>query len=328
MKKNKKIGLLITVVVIVAGFFTYRISDKVCVELLVGVNTAASPTGTYICFAGADIYQTLTQEGFFETRITELSDFVNKYFSNTSEIDDNEINTNGFSRDQITKTLSQMRQMWTQVENKKVLFTADHVDQEKLRKYIVSGNYNDQRLLLQLEFSLLGDSIHKLQVVRSRNMFSKLLARWHVLGAHFSDNDFRINYFEKLKILFTLDKVCHEQNFCFYYREFNLINANIKSAPGLSEWNELIEDIRSNNQDKILSKLDLKSQRNLGLDRNQNIDLLSKNSGRGINFFKWMLEVTPVATLVGNELIVVFVTQDTGQLGGEVEYRYGAVTSR
>lgn len=314
IKKISIVALLLTT--ITSATFMYRhYSSKVCIEPLVSYNQDAVGTGMFLCFSGKNIDKSIDDLGFFDSDIKLVFDLLDKTANYSSLINQGKIDLEGVETNQAMQYIKAIHNMWKEITEITILFSAKNGD---LTKYIFSGNYRKQKLVFQVETSNSDENIVRLRVIRSKNEFSKLLARWHVHAGKVSDEMLRVGFWERVDIMLNQQNVCVDESYCLYFSKFEYQNSTVNDEVA-HIWGEFLQAVSSGEKDKISGVMDELSAKNLGVLSTQ-----GEMSSSYQSLFNWFSQLNPIASLHGENFFVLFVRlQESSDLNNIESYQNG-----
>lgn len=316
LKKNVLLIIFFSVIGLAIGSTLWVVSwveSKACVQNLVKYNAEPVETGTFTCFSGGYINKASDNLGALDTEEIRVLDFLVLTGTPSDLIAQDKVDLTGINKEQAPQYIKSMNSMWVDIKDKKFLFFASYDDVEK---YIFSGVFKGQRITFQVEFVVSENAQHKLRLIRSKDQFSKLLARWHVYSSSFSDDQLYISFWDRLNTFLTYKKVCPASHYCFYYKNFNYYDT--ASDSNRAVWDEFLSAIKSQKYNSVSKAMDANSLKNLGIANSEKI--LREAS---IPVVDWMSQLTPVAVLDSGPMLVFYVREPGSINGNEKSYNDG-----
>jgi len=311
MKKKIIIPLVFSVVCVVLFVAARTVADTVCVQNLVSVNGKAKQTGIYLCFDGGRIDKAVDEYGWFYSREKSILELMMLAGDPDTIILENKVDLSGIDSDKASAYIKAINDMWGEVESKRFLFYADH---DELRKFVLSGVYKGERLLLQAEIT---QEDNRLRVIRSNNTFSKLLAHWHVYASQFPDDELQLSFLDRLVVLFKYNKLCPDDNYCVFYKRFNFSDQE-GNALGVKVWGEFLSRLTSGKVSELLHAMDSGSMKNIGLGPQ-----MTEVPKPVESMVEWLREKRPIAFLYGDRFLIAFVADNAQKESTKVSYSRG-----
>lgn len=298
---NIKIGILALLVAIGTVIFlaSKSITREVCVQNYVSANGKVAETGTYLCFEGGKIDREVGSYDLLGSKEKVVLELIRGANNPESLISANRVDLSNVKPGKEKEYVKAIYEMWAEIENKHFLFYADHDD---FRKFVLSGKHKEKSLLLQIELTKEGE---KLRAIRSKNDFSKMLARWHVQGADFPKDELQLSFLSQLFVYALYDKLCPDDNYCVYYRGFDYadIGSNLEAV---SVWNKFLSGFAGGNASEMLDVIDSGSLKRLRVDTEMTSVPKAVDS-----LGKWFFGQRPIAFLYGENFLICYIAKET-----------------